>query len=165
MKVVILVCLMLLAFVIPAAADIVTVLDGWTVVYHITGEPTTRFFGDGTYLFLSTGSTVVVYLQHDGAWRFQGYQAEVVLPADFPQITVDAGGLPTQVVVIPPPPPPPVPLSSCGTRPLLAKASVVVVGGLPEDAEVIGPFPTPALANRFAQRQCHGTYSIEPLHR
>jgi hypothetical protein len=31
MKVVILVCLMLLTFVIPAAADIVTVVDGWTI--------------------------------------------------------------------------------------------------------------------------------------
>src|SRR5437867_12992382 len=39
-----------------ASADIITVVDGWTVYYHITGEPTTHFFGEGTYLFLLQGS-------------------------------------------------------------------------------------------------------------
>jgi hypothetical protein len=42
---------------------------------------------------------------------------------------------------------------------------VIVVGGLPEDSQIIGPFATPALATRFARRQCHGDYTIAPLHR
>ena len=42
---------------------------------------------------------------------------------------------------------------------------VFVVGGGPEEGEVTGPFATPVLATRFAQRQCHDIYSVEPLHR
>jgi hypothetical protein len=42
---------------------------------------------------------------------------------------------------------------------------VIVVGGLPEDGQIIGPFATPALATRFARRQCPGDYTIAPLHR
>jgi hypothetical protein len=42
---------------------------------------------------------------------------------------------------------------------------VIVVGGLPEDSQIIGPFAAPALATRFARRQCHSDYTIAPLHR
>jgi hypothetical protein len=40
-----------------------------------------------------------------------------------------------------------------------------VVGGLPEDSQIIGPFATPALATPVRAAACHGDYTIAPLHR
>jgi len=95
-----------------ASADIITVVDGWIVYYHITGEPTTHFFGEGTYLFLLQGSAGygTVYIQR-GNWIFLGFLGQVTLPEGFPQISFDPGGADTQVAVVPPPP------SSCSSRP------------------------------------------------
>jgi hypothetical protein len=145
-----------------ARADIVTVVDGWTVVYHITGEPTTHFFGDGTYLFLLLGSAGygTVYV-HQTNWVFLGYLGDVTLPEGFPQISFDLGGADTQVAIVPPP------VSSCGS-PSPSEVEnegrfVVTVGGLPANREVIGPFLSAERAARFANRRCMGSWSIDPM--
>lgn len=142
-----------------ASADTVTVVDGWTIVYLITGEPSTHFFGDGTYLFLSQGTVYV----HQKDWIFLGLLGQVVLPDGFPQISFDPGGANIQVAVVPPPP------SSCsspspgdiedGAR------FVVVVGGLPGNRELIGPFASPERAARFGTRRCSGSWSVTPVRR
>jgi hypothetical protein len=155
MKAAIIACVALLCSVATAGAEIVTVIEGWTVVYHVTGEPTTQFYGDGTYLFMSQGP---VY-RHQTNWIYIGMLGEVTLPEGFPKITFPVDGQATQVMVVPPPPAP-----TCGTRPTSAQA-VVVVGGLTEGSEVIGPFANNALATTFARRLCHGEYSIAPLKR
>jgi hypothetical protein len=41
---------------------------------------------------------------------------------------------------------------------------VIMVGGLPEDGQILGPFANAKLAAKFAEKQCEGDYSIEPLH-
>jgi hypothetical protein len=96
-------CLMLLGLVTPAAAEIVTSVAGWTIVYHVTGEPTTTWFGEGSYLFMAPQGTV--YLERGGNWTYIGRLGEVTLPEGFPKITLPADGQATQVMVVPPTPP------------------------------------------------------------
>jgi len=147
----------------PASADVTTVVDGWTIFYRITGEPTTHFFPDGTYLFLLLGTAgygTVYSLQTN--WVFLGFLGQVTLPEGFPQISFDLGGADTQVAVVPPPP------SSCSSRPGEIEVDarfVVMVGGLPENRELIGPFLSPERAARFGNHRCNGSWSIIQLRR
>jgi len=162
MRALLILTLTLLLITSAASADITTVVDGWTVVYHITGEPTNHFYGDGTYLFLLSGSAGygTVYV-HQTNWVFLGFLGEVALPEGFPQISFDLGGAETQVAVVPPP------ASSCSS-PSPGEVEneprfVVTVGGLPANRELIGPFLSADRASRFANRRCVGSWSITPV--
>jgi len=107
---VLVIALMLLALVLItfgispalAEADTIMVVAGWTVVYHVTGEESTQFFGDGTYLLMSQGT---VY-KHQTNWVYLGMLGEVTFPDGFPKITFPVGGQLAQIAVVPPPPPP-----------------------------------------------------------
>jgi hypothetical protein len=105
MKAAILACLALLGSVATAGAEIITVVAGWTIVYHVTGDPSTLWFGEGTYLFMSPQGKI--YLERGGISTYIGRLGEVTLPEGFPKITfpVDGQATPTQVMVFRRPPP------------------------------------------------------------
>jgi exosortase/archaeosortase family protein len=67
----------------PAAAQ------SWVVDYTVRVDisQTTKFYGNGSFLFLKTPtSDIPVYLQSSG-WQFQGVYGQVALPDGIPPIT------------------------------------------------------------------------------